>query len=56
MPHKNASSQNGFVFKNNTHMVSWHLNMGIWIAVDARLQPNYTDPGYFTLAAINLKL
>ena len=37
MPHKNASSQNGFVLKNNKHMVTWHLNMAIWIAVDARL-------------------
>ena len=40
MPHKNVSSQNGFVFKNNKHMVSWHLNMAIWIVVDARLQLN----------------
>ena len=40
MPHKNASSQNGFVSKNNKHMVTWHLNMAIWIAVDARLRPN----------------
>ena len=31
MPHKNVSSQNGFVFKNDKHMVTWHLNMAIWI-------------------------
>ena len=34
--HKNISWKNGFVFKNDKHMVIWHLNM----AVDARLRFN----------------
>ena len=34
--HKNISSKNGFVFKNDKHMVIWHLDM----AVDARLRFN----------------
>ena len=42
MPHKNASSPNGFVLKNNKHMVTWHLNRAIWIAVDARFTAQLT--------------